>query len=278
MSKRCLLLFILFASLSSFAQKENVSGSDFPTLPVFSNKSAETRNERRTGNEPRPGDKYALVIIDMQPQFVTRGGNDKVPANEKKVEEIIGNQKKLIEFAKSQKIPIVVIEYKRFGPTNLELLKALSDYDDVKKIEKNTDGFFDTMNSSKKEVSEYLKEKEIGNLIITGANGGACVEQSILGSLENNYNVIAYSKGIADFNYKEFIFPYDNHYEGLAYDCLDCKFKEIDDYETLTLAVTTGVVVEENSAKVNNSDRGIIKDLPVVREPKIETAAPVSAQ
>jgi hypothetical protein len=49
--------------------------------------------------EPRLGNNYALIIIDMQPYFVTRGGNEKKKENIAKVNQIIKKQKEMIELA-----------------------------------------------------------------------------------------------------------------------------------------------------------------------------------
>ena len=230
------LLIFLFVSLASFAQTE------------------------------RKGDNYALVIIDMQPKFVTRGGNDQDPENIKKVNQIIENQKQMIALAKKSNIPVIFIEYQNFGDTNTELKEAAKGYDNVKYFEKNTDGFFETSNSNIKAFSDFLHDQQIGNLIITGANGGACVESSIYGSLSNNYNVLAYSKGIADFNYEKFIFPYDDIYD-FNPTCPSCKFREIDDYLALELELS----VKTNKKKdeeVHDDARTTDKIVPVKTKTK----------
>lgn len=222
---------------------------------------------------PRVGDNYALVIIDMQPYFVERGGNDKELVNAKKVDEILNNQVKMIELAKKSGIPIVFVEYESYGDTNSKLKEAAAGYDNIKIITKNTDGMLDDYNNKKSELSDYLRSKEIGNLIITGANGGACVQQSIAGSLQNNYNVLAYSKGIADFNYTEFIFPYDDVYN-FTPTCDNCKFREVDDAETIALELTLARQKPPKSNE-NESDRNLLKDVPLPgktkKSPVVET-------
>lgn len=222
--------------------------------------------------EPRIGDNYALIIIDMQPQFVTRGGNDKDPANVNKVNDIIASQKKMIELAKKQNIPIIFLEYENFGETNSELKKATEGYDCVKYFTKTTDGMFESSNKNEKPLSDYLRSKNIGNLIITGANGGACVSQSISGSLENNYNVLAYTNGIADFNYKEFIFPYVGQYN-FKPTCPSCTFREINEYETISMEFALKNP-KKSSAEVNDSSRNIIKDVPLRKQVPKSKAKP----
>lgn len=227
--------------------------------------------------EARVGDGYALVIIDMQPGFVTRGGHDKDPENVKKVQTIIANQKQMIELAKKQNIPIVFIEYEGFKDTNSELKKSAEGYAGTKTFIKNTDGMFESYNKNVKPLSDYFRSEEIGNLIITGANGGACVEGSIEGALKNNYNVLAYNAGIADFNYENFIFPYDYADGAFKPTCESCTFKEYADYATLSLAVTTkmakGTPSKPAPPNVDDSGRTVKKE-DVVKKPKVKAKSP----
>jgi nicotinamidase-related amidase len=215
--------------------------------------------------EPRKGDNFALVIIDMQPQFVTRGGDDKLPKNIKKVDDIIARQIEMIKLAEKQKIPIVFIEYENFGNTNSKLKEASKAYKNVKYFTKDTDGMFSSSNKSVDQISEYFRGKGIGNLIITGANGGACVNESIYGALDNNYNVLAYSKGIADFNYTDFIYPYDDIYD-FKPKCQKCSFKEVDEFETISLALTAkkAQAAKPKELKIDDSNReaGVKHDVP----------------
>ena len=65
------------------------------------------------------------------------------------------------------------------------------------------------------------------------------MRESIAGSLDNTYNVIALSQGIADFNYESFIYPYEKFYD-FEPTCSSCKFRELSDSETLALSIATG--------------------------------------
>jgi nicotinamidase-related amidase len=168
----------------------------------------------------------ALVIIDMQDYFATRGGNDQTPENIKKTKKIFRNLKAAIKSAQEAKIPIIFLEYENYGPTNSKLVASVSGYDQVGVFLKNTDGVFSESNRHREQLVEFLTQKDVGKLFITGANGGACVFSSISGALQNQYDVIALSKGIADFNYREFVYPYEGlyHFEPAQ----DCVFREID--------------------------------------------------
>ncbi len=226
----------------------------------------------------RVGDKTALVIIDMQEPFVTRGGNAELPDNIRKVREITERQLELIRVAREQNIPIIFLEYENFGPTNSQLREAVNGYGNTRTFQKTTDGMLDSWNSHLGELSDYLQNQEIGNLIITGANGGACVSMSIYGSLRNNYNVIAYSRGIADFNFENFIYPYDDQYADYEKpDCPSCTFREVDDLPTLTTYLSNSSRTSRESA-VNNSERSEPK--PDVRRPSssVPNVAPTTTQ
>lgn len=211
-------------------------------------------------------DNAALVIIDMQPRFATRGGNENDEGNKKKLKELIKNQLEAIKIAKTSQIPIIFIEYEGFGDTNEELKKATEGYTDVKYILKDSDGMLSYDNSHKPELAEYLSSKKIGNLIITGANGGACVQESITSSLDNNYNVISYSKGIADFNFKDFIYPYVHPYK-VTPSCEDCKLRVVKDLEVIALELATQKSKNKNqlaNQKIDDSKRELKQRVPEI--------------
>lgn len=177
----------------------------------------------------------ALIVIDMQPAFAALGGNSQRPENKLKMEKLISEQKKAIKEAQAAGIPIVFFEYETTAfpvdGTDAQLLGAATKgYRDVRVLKKTTDGMFDSSNKYLKDLQEFLKRNQIGTLIIAGANGGACVQESIKGALKNNCNVVAFTSGIADFNYRDFIYPYVGQYSGmkkLEKDCNNCTFKEV---------------------------------------------------
>jgi nicotinamidase-related amidase len=180
------------------------------------------------------GDKSALVIIDMQPSFVNRNENDKKPENVKKVERILKVQVEAIREAMKHQVPIVFLEYEEKGDTNEVLKNETKNYDKVKFITKDKDGMFFPVNYHTAELIDYLESKNIGTLVIMGANGRACVQDSIAESLGLNYHVVAFSKGIADFNYAEFKYPYAGFYK-FEDGCPDCLFKEVNKLSDVVL-------------------------------------------
>jgi nicotinamidase-related amidase len=176
----------------------------------------------------------ALVVIDMQSFFVTRGGHGDDPANVEKVKQILDAQIEAIQAAKQTNTPIIFFEYASCGATNDKLKEAAEGAKDLVYFVKTTDNMLDERNSHKKELVDYLEQKKIDTLIITGANGGACVERSIGGALGRNMSVIAYDKAIADFNYDEFLYPYDHYYHDRIHpNCTDCTFRETSDLKDI---------------------------------------------
>ncbi len=159
--------------------------------------------------------KPALVIIDMQPEFVTRDGNQEKPENQKKVKQIIATQLSAIQAAKKADASIILIAFDNFGLIDTRLKNATKGYVHTSVFIKDTEGMFDDGNSSSSQLDKFLKGRGIHTLIITGANGGACVYASIYGALRHNYKVIAYDNGIADFNYPDFIYPYTNQFNDM---------------------------------------------------------------
>lgn len=204
----------------------------------------------------RVGDKAALVIIDMQAPFAERSGYHTTDSNKKKIEQIIAKQLDLIEKAKKKKIPIVFIEYENYGPSNEKLRNAVSSYKDVKTFVKSTDGMFNPYNKNVKQLEEFLESKKIGHLIITGANGGACVISSIQGALNNQYDVVSITTAVADFNYADFIYPYK--YNSTPYHSCpnNCTFEEVDDFGFESPVKKA----KPKSIAVDDSDRSVARE------------------
>lgn len=184
----------------------------------------------------------ALVIIDMQPFYVKRGVNADSAKNKAKLNKLLQAQVEAIQAAKKAGIPIIVFEAPKdavlaLNGTNEDamtakpLTEAIGDYPSQKHFIKNANGIFFDYNQDVAAFKEYLRAKKIGNLIVTGANGAACVAQSIRGALQNNCNVVAYSNGIADFNYPENIYPFtypgDYSASALRSVCSNCSFKQV---------------------------------------------------
>lgn len=205
------------------------------------------------------GKKDALVIIDMQPYFIERSLYHSEAENTRKVQEVLKNQKEAIKAAKAANIPIIFIKYKSYGDVASELKQEVKDYKEVKYFLKDTDGMLEKYNFKRKDLISYLSSKDIGNLIILGSNGGSCVASSIYGALEENYSVMAYLNGIADFNFPDFEYPQKNY--RIKPDCRDCKFRETNDLNV--------IIMEMASTKKEKSDVAIDD---TSRTPKLKKA------
>lgn len=147
-----------------------------------------------------------LVIIDMQAYFAERGGNHKDPTNQAKLAEIEKRQVEVIEEAVRREVPVVVVEYKKYGPTNVALRKAIGDYPKVIRLMKDKDGLFDDPRAAD-HLKNFAKLYDRDSLLIMGANSYACVKCTINGAIKNGFQVVSYKKGVADFNSKQFVYP-----------------------------------------------------------------------
>jgi nicotinamidase-related amidase len=150
----------------------------------------------------------ALVVIDMQPPFMTRGGNHQIPENILKAQQVLERQAYLIRLAIQSRIPILVIEYQRFGQTNDFLRAQIGDYDLTETFVKRTDGMLANASGVEQDLLRYLEKYHVTDLVISGANGGACVRCSIEGALQKGFQVLVDNNAVIDFNYKSFTYPY----------------------------------------------------------------------
>lgn len=92
---------------------------------------------------------------------------------------------------------------------------------------------------------------EVGTLILIGANGGSCVWLSVREALLQQCSVFTYSKGIIDFNYKDFIYPYFINFkisEQLK-NCETCKLRDFSSLKEISLAI------QDPDYKVRHNDR-----------------------
>jgi nicotinamidase-related amidase len=155
-----------------------------------------------------PGPRSALIIIDMQEKFVTRGGQAEVGDNPQRVRAVHEGILDVIQLSQQEHLPIVRLEYENYGPTVPVLEEAVQNYDETVSILKNTDDAFSQGNRNRGTLTKYLESKQVNHLVVTGANGKACVKASIRGALDEKYHVTAFETGIADFNTSPFITPF----------------------------------------------------------------------
>jgi isochorismate hydrolase len=177
----------------------------------------------------------ALMIVDMQGYFMKRTGL-KSAENQAIIGKLIQEQLLVIQKAMDSNLPIIFLEYdcSLCDPTSNLLKMVVAKYKNVQFFKKSTDGVFEKNNVYKSELVNYLNSMQIGTLIIAGANGGSCVIKSISGALEHNCSVITYNNTIADFNYKNFIYPYVGHFTDIQPKCQDCSFKQVTNIQSLS--------------------------------------------
>ncbi len=248
---------------------------------VYDNPSFDAcfKGEKRIGGNcgicSRDSGKSALVVMDMQGYFSARNGAIRNSSNRELADAAIQEQIKAIEEAKKNKLPIMVVEYdiNNMSPVGLDgsglpywkdtdtdprIMAALEGYDNYQVIKKNTDSFLSQNNNNRRQVVDFFREHDTQQIIMTGANGGACVARSIAQALGNNCEVVAYSRGIADFNYDSFVFPYAGNYSSFTDQvnmgtCDTCVFREVHSMETLAPLMRqrfTPVPVETSEAAI----------------------------
>lgn len=195
------------------------------------------------------------MIIDMQDSFILRNPRASMfESNDTKAAAVLKQISALIEEAKQNQRPIILVEYQDMGPSNEKIAALLKDYKKAYTVIKNDDGVFDDKNS-KEAVEKIMLNSGTDRLIVTGANGGACVDLSIHGSIEQRYTTFAVSDAIADFNFDQFIYPYDQyeHYE--EKNCPGCKF------QLITTETARSELNPENKKAINSSSRNSPKSV-----------------
>jgi nicotinamidase-related amidase len=150
-----------------------------------------------------PSNKTALVIVDMQNDFIKEGGSLVVPA----AAETISNIKNLKDLFRKEKARIVYTQDTHFeGDKEWEIWPIHCRKDmwgwqiiDELKPQKNEmvfqknryDGFYGTS------LEHYLKLWEIENLIITGTVSNICVAQTAGSAGLRWYHVVIPADGIS---------------------------------------------------------------------------------
>jgi nicotinamidase-related amidase len=190
----------------------------------------------------------ALVVIDMQQQFVDvgippdgiRSGYARHLVSSRKLAALTSELIGLIKAAMSKNLPIVFLEYSKWGDTIPALKEATRGYDKVVFLKKDTDDMFHERNTYRKMLEDYLRGHSVDTLIVTGANGEACVRDSLKGAQKAGYSLIAYTAGIASFatDPAKAIYPYPHYYSVVEYghfgnNCKACTFRYADSLSDL---------------------------------------------
>lgn len=140
--------------------------------------------------------KTALIIIDMQKGLVKD--------NPYKQQKVIANIKKLRKGAREQKLEVLYVCHD--GGKGDELEKGTKGFEIVEDLkpdaletvivkEKNS-AFYET------NLDEYLKEKEITDLIICGMQTEFCIDATVKSAFERKYKVHIPKKATTTFSNK----------------------------------------------------------------------------
>lgn len=132
-----------------------------------------------------------IMIIDMQDFFINS-------SHPKEIEILVDAQKKLLNFASENAIPVFVLEYFAKGRTTQELKEGLSKNKEYVILKENDNGFIRAPNNIEEtfeaeyqnmQLQEKLREEGIKNLILTGINKDACVLKTAKGAEKRQYNI-----------------------------------------------------------------------------------------
>jgi nicotinamidase-related amidase len=136
----------------------------------------------------------AVIIIDMQDFFLK---NFPVSISN----ELIENQKHVINLCLKKKMPFVLLEYKAGGifrgKTILKLEKIVKD--SVKEIivKESNSGFTDT------DLDKTLRNLNVGTVLLMGLNANGCIQDTAIGAIHRRYKVVTSAGIIASSSRKD---------------------------------------------------------------------------
>jgi maleamate amidohydrolase len=142
----------------------------------------------------------AVIIVDMQYGFYTRGGVLQTDG----LIKLVKKQQELLTWAKTKKMPILFFEYDGYQETDYALTSTLWGYK-FKTVAKNEDNGFE--GQSGYEANQYLRDRKVDKLIIAGINASGCVKRTAIGALEEGYQLISSGDLVADMYNSPPIYP-----------------------------------------------------------------------
>lgn len=186
----------------------------------------------------------ALLVIDMQNGFVSRGGSyDLMGLNISKYSDVVPSLKQLIGFCRKVKIPIFYSQAVREesgidlltrshrilpksreerikrrpicirGSWDAEIVEELKpNFDDHVVIKRRDSVFQDT------EVEVWLRSLGIDSIIFAGIDTSICVESSLRDAFNHGYDIVLISDATASNNLNHYNSTLDNirNYYGLV--------------------------------------------------------------
>ena len=111
-----------------------------------------------------------LVVIDLQ---------ERLAPHIHGIEDIVKNSKKIIQFCKLAKIPIVVTEQRKLGPTIEDIKNSLGDFEPIEKVTFSCWG-----------AEDFRRAIEgFDRCVLIGIETHICVLQTALDLLDEGYEV-----------------------------------------------------------------------------------------
>lgn len=147
-----------------------------------------------------PKSDVAVVLIDMQYGFYQRGG----VTQSKGLADLVSQQEKLLNWAVSNDVPVLIFEYSGFAATDTRLTSILSGFRTHTVIKTNDNGFY---YDSRDEAVKTLDAWGARTLIAAGINGAYCVRSTVLGAMANGYDVITTPTIVGNINQNPPIYP-----------------------------------------------------------------------
>jgi len=138
----------------------------------------------------------SVILIDMQEFFLQR----LTPRVRK---ELLNNQKKVIDWAKNNRIPVFVTEYSSGNQNRGEIIpifkKRIRNLKSYKIIKLQNGGFTNT------ELNNLLKEHGVKRILLLGVNANGCVQDTAIGALHRGYKVLTSEGVIANVYRKDLL-------------------------------------------------------------------------
>jgi nicotinamidase-related amidase len=122
-------------------------------------------------------DKYAALLIDMQPGFFEK-------EDRQLLENLISSQIEFIKGCADNEIPIRVIEYAGEGHTFAQLKKEIKSFHEFEYYTKDSIDAFETT-----KLIYSLRKLKANHLILMGINANICVSGTGDGALEKGFKI-----------------------------------------------------------------------------------------
>jgi nicotinamidase-related amidase len=121
----------------------------------------------------------ALIVIDVQ-----NGVVDGAP----KRDDVVSNINALVDQARAQDVPVIWVQHNDDGlprgSAQWDLVPELAPGDSEPLVHKNYGDSFEAT-----DLESLLAEREVGRLIVTGAESDACIRSTLHGAFTRGYDV-----------------------------------------------------------------------------------------